>query len=101
VLIRNIDTIGTVAPTEIVAVDCAVLNCTGEISEIGNTLALTYPCVAMWFETETGEIVYSLRSSAENPDHVDVSVIAKCFGGGGHKHAAGFKVLRPVHRRQA
>lgn len=32
--------------------------------------------------------VYSLRSRSE--DDVDVSAIAKVFGGGGHKHAAGF-----------
>lgn len=36
-----------------------------------------------------GQRVYNLRSSE---DAADVSKIAKLFGGGGHKHAAGFKV---------
>lgn len=35
--------------------------------------------------------IFSLRS---NEDGVDVSEIAKAYGGGGHKHAAGFKVAR-------
>lgn len=35
--------------------------------------------------------IFSLRS---NSDGADVSEIAKIYGGGGHKHAAGFKVPR-------
>ena len=49
---------------------------------------------AAWYETENGDVRYSLRSA---PDGVDVSAIAVAFGGGGHKHAAGFTVPRPVH----
>jgi nanoRNase/pAp phosphatase (c-di-AMP/oligoRNAs hydrolase) len=33
--------------------------------------------------------IFSLRSTEEG---LDVSEIAKLYGGGGHKHAAGFKV---------
>jgi len=78
---------------------CAVVNCTGEMSEVGNTLASKHPFAALWFQNAEGEYIYSLRSDASNPEHVDVSVIAKLFGGGGHKHAAGFKVRAPVHTR--
>jgi nanoRNase/pAp phosphatase (c-di-AMP/oligoRNAs hydrolase) len=31
-----------------------------------------------------------MRSNPENTDHLDVSEIAKAFGGGGHPNAAGF-----------
>jgi oligoribonuclease NrnB/cAMP/cGMP phosphodiesterase (DHH superfamily) len=39
--------------------------------------------------------VFSLRSTEEG---LDVSEIAKQYGGGGHKHAAGFKVPYPFRR---
>lgn len=47
-----------------------------------------------WFVTAKGTYRYSLRS---DPQGLDVSAIAKLFGGGGHKHAAGFEVDQPVH----
>lgn len=84
-------------PGRLHALPCVIVNCTSEISEVGNALALTHTFAAMWFQDDTGGYVYSLRSSANNPAHVDVSAIAKLFGGGGHKHAAGFRVLEPVH----
>lgn len=59
-------------------------------SEICNTLAQGEPFAASWCASET-EIFWSLRSA---PDGLDVSEIAKQFGGGGHKHAAGFKTER-------
>lgn len=40
--------------------------------------------------TRGGHVHYSLRSRTE--DDVDVTVIARTFGGGGHKNAAGFEV---------
>jgi phosphoesterase RecJ-like protein len=43
----------------------------------------------LFFETPEGQIRASLRTEKEN---VDVSQIAKLFGGGGHKKAAGFTV---------
>lgn len=39
-------------------------------------------------ETEDGSILVGLRSR----EYFDVGELAKCFGGGGHKHASGFKV---------
>lgn len=45
-----------------------------------------YPYVAIWSVSTIGEVIVSLRSKGE----VDVSVLAKQKGGGGHKNAAGF-----------
>lgn len=47
-----------------------------------------------YFEGSNGEYLYSLRSRGD----FDVSAIAKRFGGGGHKSAAGFKAEAPAHR---
>ena len=50
------------------------------------------PYAVAWFDIP-GKRVYSLRSKAGS--NVDVSAIAARFGGGGHKHAAGFTVEVP------
>lgn len=47
-----------------------------------------------YFEGSNGEYLYSLRSRGD----FDVSAIAKLYGGGGHKNAAGFKATAPMHR---
>jgi uncharacterized protein len=60
-------------------------------SEIGHELLLQYPnapFAAAWWILDDGKPTFSLRS---RPNGVDVSVIAKEFGGGGHKAAAGFR----------
>lgn len=62
-------------------------------SDAGHALAvaggkLTFG--ACYWDTPTHR-VFSLRSC---PEGMDVSEIAKGYGGGGHKHAAGFKVPR-------
>lgn len=65
------------------------VNCTPQFaSEAGNTLAKqsgTYG--ATWCVGEHGQVFFSLRSIGE----YDVSAIAKRFGGGGHRNAAGFR----------
>ncbi len=49
---------------------------------------------ASYFEVERGRFQYSLRSRGD----FDVSAIARQFGGGGHKNAAGFSVEgNPAH----
>lgn len=57
-------------------------------SDMGHLLCKEEPFAATCFYDGTG-FSYSLRSSE---DGVDVSEIAKQYGGGGHKHAAGFKI---------
>jgi oligoribonuclease NrnB/cAMP/cGMP phosphodiesterase (DHH superfamily) len=62
-------------------------------SDVGHRLLEEWPDA--WFAAAIvrGEqtISYSLRS---HDDRADVSVLAKNFGGGGHRNAAGFKVPR-------
>lgn len=45
----------------------------------------------VWHQDERGDFVVSLRSAE---DGVDVGEMAKAFGGGGHRHSAGFKIRR-------
>lgn len=78
-------------PMEIVAGHkVPFINCTHLISEIGNELAKGHPFAALYFDTADARI-FSLRSAN---DGIDVSEIAKRFGGGGHYHAAGFKIKK-------
>jgi hypothetical protein len=63
-------------------------NATTLISETAGELAKETGIGCCWFERTDGARVYSLRSTVESG--IDVSAIAKTFGGGGHKHAAGF-----------
>ncbi len=57
-------------------------------SDAGHKLAEKEPFAACYMDNPDGR-VFSLRS---RPDGVDVSEVAKQYGGGGHKNAAGFKV---------
>lgn len=62
-------------------------------SEVGEVLRQREPKrpVCNWSaDMETGETYCSLRSDSEGPD---VSEIAKKFGGGGHRNAAGFRFV--------
>lgn len=65
------------------------VNCTPQFaSEAGNALAkLSGNFGLTWYAGEVGQVFVSLRSIGD----YDVSDIAKQFGGGGHKNAAGFK----------
>lgn len=57
-------------------------------SDAGHELASKQPFAACYWHTPDG-VAFSLRSA---PDGLDVSEIAAQYGGGGHRHAAGFKV---------
>jgi oligoribonuclease NrnB/cAMP/cGMP phosphodiesterase (DHH superfamily) len=59
-------------------------------SEIGERLCELHPdapFAAIYFESEIGVEIWSLRSK----NGFDVSAVAKLYGGGGHAAAAGFK----------
>lgn len=73
-----------------VAVDCPY----GLASDVGHRLLHEWPDAEFAAAIVRGAdtISYSLRS---NDLRADVSAIAKKFGGGGHRNAAGFKVPRP------
>lgn len=64
------------------------VNSTTLISEIGQQLATSRPFGMSYFIRADGKKIYSLRSDNNG---LDVSVIAKNHGGGGHKNAAGFE----------
>lgn len=59
-------------------------------SDAGHLMAQGHPFAACYWDTECGR-VFSLRST---DDGMDVSEIAKLYGGGGHAQAAGFQVPR-------
>lgn len=59
-------------------------------SDAGHLMAADEPFAACYWDTADGR-VFSLRS---RDDGADVSEVAKLYGGGGHVHAAGFKVPR-------
>lgn len=68
-------------------------NCTSQFaSEAGNKLAEKSGTFgATWCAGDNGKIFFSLRSIGD----YDVSEIARFYGGGGHKNAAGFNI--PFH----
>lgn len=70
------------------------VNTPNNISEVGHELANasgTYGLV-WYYDGATGRANCSLRSNGD----YDVSAIAKVFGGGGHKNAAGFNIGMPT-----
>ena len=58
-------------------------------SEVGHIMGKGKPFAAT-FTLRDGIVTFSLRSEKEGG--IDVSEVAKHFGGGGHRNAAGFKV---------
>lgn len=76
--------------------DVPVLNCNYMFaSDAGNDLAIGEVFSATYYDTQEFR-KYSLRSAKEGG--IDVSEIAAKFGGGGHYHAAGFKIpLSKLH----
>lgn len=78
-----------VSSQEVGAVGLAA-NCPAHLtSDVGTKLALKSGTYGLcWFQRADSKINCSLRSSG----NYDVSAIAKRFGGGGHKNAAGFTV---------
>lgn len=72
-----------------------VVNSSHWMSEIGAKLSTECDIALIWFwDHELQQTVVSLRSFH---DSIDVSEVAKRFGGGGHKKAAGFKLDRNSH----
>ena len=75
--------------------DVMVVNASHWMSEIGSRLSPDCDFAMIWFwDHEAKETKVSLRAFHET---VDVSEIAKRFGGGGHKKAAGFQLPAGQH----
>jgi len=73
-----------IAGHQVLAVNATVL-----FSEIAGKLARHRPFGVAYFIRQDCRAQYSLRSRGDGG--VDVSKVAKLFGGGGHEHAAGFE----------
>jgi uncharacterized protein len=76
------------ALTDVCGHKVLAVNATTLQSEIAGKLAEGRPFGACYFIRADGKKVWSLRST---PEGIDVSEVAKKYGGGGHKHAAGFE----------
>jgi uncharacterized protein len=97
-----IDTlVSKAAPVNLSGIDGLAVNATCLVSEIAGELAKKASFGATWFDKTNLENngdyiltqVWSIRTTEESG--VDASLIARQYGGGGHKHAAGFKrILR-------
>lgn len=59
-------------------------------SDAAGLMAEGAPFAATYYQDADGAFVFSLRSRGEGG--ADVSEVAARYGGGGHKHAAGFRV---------
>jgi oligoribonuclease NrnB/cAMP/cGMP phosphodiesterase (DHH superfamily) len=67
-----------------------VANATTQFSAVGNALCKKHPKAAFaayYMDRGDGQRQWGLRSIGD----FDVSAVAKCYGGGGHKNAAGFQ----------
>lgn len=74
--------------------------CGATIDEVGGLTDMpqtvgSVKAVAMLYEIEPGLTKVSLRSKA-GEGSIDVSKVAQRFGGGGHVHAAGVKLDKPI-----
>lgn len=62
-------------------------------AQVAERLAQTQQFGLAWYLREDGKYVHSLHS---RKDSVDVSVIARNHGGGGHPHSAGFETEKMI-----
>jgi oligoribonuclease NrnB/cAMP/cGMP phosphodiesterase (DHH superfamily) len=78
--------------TRIDEFEVPVVNTAAHWSEVGEALCARYPQApfAASFTVMKNSVMWSLRSRGD----FDVSAVAKKFGGGGHKNAAGFKATK-------
>jgi oligoribonuclease NrnB/cAMP/cGMP phosphodiesterase (DHH superfamily) len=87
----SMDDSGMLQIEQIAGYPVPIINSNHLASEIGSSLAKRYPFVVIYFDDKNLRN-FDLRSSKENSRSVDVSIVAEKFGGGGHKHAAGFRI---------
>lgn len=66
-----------------------VVNAATDFSEVAGACSAETGAGAAYFHRSDGRVQFSLRSEGRT---VDVAVVAKAFGGGGHASAAGFDV---------
>jgi len=62
-------------------------------SDLAGQMADGEPFAAYFWMDKDEQLVFGLRSVEGQEQSVDVANIAKQYGGGGHKHASGFRVM--------
>ena len=89
-LLRNTITV------EILGIVTKMVNVPMHHSLIAEKLYTQFPDTitgVFWLNVSaTGEMVYNFSVRSKSDTEIDVSALARSFGGGGHKHAAGFSV---------
>ena len=85
-LVENASFLGTVAGIEVPIANVPWMYA----SDVAGQLAQGHPFAATYYDDENGRR-WSLRSAE---DGADVRAIAELYGGGGHVHAAGFRMTR-------
>ena len=90
VLLRNQARLERLAGFEVPTINAPLLNISEHLDELLADHADS-PFVAAYFRRGDGIWQFSLRSE---DSRIDVSEVAKGFGGGGHRNAAGFQVER-------
>ena len=61
-------------------------------SDLCHILCESEPFAAYYWINSEGEYVFGLRSNKDFEGVIDVSGVAKAYGGGGHANAAGFRI---------
>jgi oligoribonuclease NrnB/cAMP/cGMP phosphodiesterase (DHH superfamily) len=78
------------SPRKLNGKDVLVVNSPHWMSEIGNALSPKCDFAVIWYyDHDTHQVKVSLRA---HHDDADVSEVAKKYGGGGHRKAAGFSL---------
>lgn len=76
---------------------CAINTTTGNSDVFGDKYKQYDAVILFGFDGKAGEWKYSIYAHDDSP--VDVSKIAKKYGGGGHVHAAGFRTKKLVIKK--
>ena len=75
---------------EVNGVKFKIISASDNVSELGNAICQEFHTQAMvYFIVDNEKVVVSMRSMAHLED---VSVVAKSFGGGGHRNACAFEI---------
>ncbi|NTV22429.1 MAG: hypothetical protein HGB03_02565 [Candidatus Yonathbacteria bacterium] len=78
-------------------IPCLLANSRAHVSHVGAALAKKMPPIGIIWSRRDEQLICSLRSDGS----VDVSELAKRYGGGGHKVAAAFRIHDPEFTKLA
>ena len=71
--------------------NCCALNIRGNSEVVASVVREDHDCI-LYFRYTKGKWAISLYANEKNPNKIDLSLIAKDWGGGGHWGASGFEV---------